>query len=225
MTASAARAIAASLPNTDWDNTGAIRAAVDPLFSLLTDQPRTLLALLDGIPADARLASMCEQYDFMTKLVLLDEPTSGIRVRLHRYREGFFDRPHNHRWSFAARIVRGSYRHRIYGSDDAFTEATDPSTLTPICERIEGPGATYVLHHTAVHTVQAQADTISVLVRGPAAKDRFLIHDNAAGRFFWVTGAAQETPETRAEKQMTVDNLTETIEQVRHLLLATANAR
>ncbi|MGH3901467.1 MAG: hypothetical protein ACRDTA_25070 [Pseudonocardiaceae bacterium] len=41
-----------------------------------------------------------------------------------------------------------------------------PDSLLPIHERLEQPGSTYALHHTSVHTVQAEADTISLLVSG-----------------------------------------------------------
>ncbi|MGH3831311.1 MAG: hypothetical protein ACRDRS_12845 [Pseudonocardiaceae bacterium] len=74
------------------------------------------------------------------------------------YQPGFFDRPHNHRWSFASHILRGGYVHRIFGRDDQFGEDTNPDSLHPIHERLEQPGSTYALHHTSVHTVQAKAD-------------------------------------------------------------------
>ena len=146
---------------------------------------------------------MCERYDFLDKLVLHDMPDAGVRIRLHLYRDGYYDRPHNHRWSFASRIICGQYGHRIFGTDDAFTEDTDPATLRPLCERTETPGSTYALHHASVHTVQASGGTISLLIRGPAAKDRFLILDRADGGSFWAYGAASETPQQRAAKTTT----------------------
>ncbi|MGH3939545.1 MAG: hypothetical protein ACRDTG_13125 [Pseudonocardiaceae bacterium] len=64
------------------------------------------------------------------------------------------------RWSFASHILRGGYVHRIFGRDDQFGEDTDPTSLRPIHERLERPSSTYALHHTSVHTVQAEADII-----------------------------------------------------------------
>jgi hypothetical protein len=161
---------------------------------------------------------MCEGYDFMHKLVLYDAADRGVRLRLHVYQTGFFDRPHNHRWSFASHILRGGYVHRIFGRDDQFGEDTDPGDLLPIHERLEQPGSTYALHHTSVHTVQAEADTISLLVRGPSAKQRFLILDATSGGFFWVYGAAQESPEQRANKRLTPDQLDQTITRIQRLI-------
>jgi hypothetical protein len=205
------------LDTTDWADTGSILRTATAIFDAVTGDADLLPGLLDHLAADQALRAMCEGYDFMDKLVLYDSPDHRIRLRLHRYRPGYFDRPHNHRWPFASRILRGSYLHRIYGNDDQFTEDTDPDQLTPILERVEYFGSTYALQHSSVHTVQAEADSISLLLRGPAAKDRFLILDKTRGSF-WVYGADQETPETRAAKTMNPEQLDQTITQVRRLL-------
>jgi hypothetical protein len=78
---------------------------------------------------------------------------------------------------------------------------------------------TYALHHTSVHTVQAEADTISLLVRGPSAKQRFLILDANTGSFFWVYRAAQESPEQRTSKRSTPDQLSNTIARLQRLII------
>ncbi|MGH3874005.1 MAG: hypothetical protein ACRDSR_21310 [Pseudonocardiaceae bacterium] len=207
-----------TLSHIDWDDSTSIRRGCTPLFEALTSQPELLASLVARVRDDPHLAEMCEGYDFMHKLVLHDAADLNVRLRLHVYQDGFFDRPHNHRWSFASHILRGGYVHRIFGSDDQFGEDTDPNTLCPIHERLEQPGSTYVLHHTSVHTVQAEADTISLLVRGPSAKQRFLILDTAAGGFFWVRGAAQESPEQRANKRLTPDRLDQTITRIQRLI-------
>lgn len=212
-----------ALDTLDWDDTGSILRTAETIFDAIAREPGLLTALLDNLATDAHLRAMCEGYDFMDKLVLYDSPDHQIRLRLHLYRSGYFDRPHNHRWPFASRILRGSYLHRLYGRDDQFTEDTDPDQLTPILERVERPGSTYALQHTSVHTVQAEADSISLLLRGPAAKERFLILDKAQGSF-WVYGAAQETPATRANKIMNPDQLDQTITRVRELVNANTTA-
>lgn len=207
----------AGLDRADWDDTGSVLAACEPVFDALTASPDTLESLLATLENDPRLQDLCERYDFLDKLVLHDTPGTGIRIRLHLYRDGYFDRPHNHRWSFAARILHGQYTHRLFGDDRDFTEDTDPDTLRPLCERTETPGSSYALHHSSVHTVQAAADTVSLLIRGPAAKDRFLILDRAAGESFWARGAAAETPAQRAAKRMTLPDLAAAIARARTL--------
>jgi hypothetical protein len=207
----------AGLEETDWDDTSSILASCRPVFDAFAREPGLLPALLDNLSGDEHLQSMCERYDFLDKLVLHDIATAGVRVRLHLYRPGYYDRPHNHRWSFASHILRGRYLHRIFGADHEFGEDTNPDSLQAIHERFEGAGATYALHHTSVHTVQADADTISLLLRGPAAKDRFLILDRGTGGSFWVYGADRESPEQRASKRMTEADLTHAISRVRSL--------
>ncbi|MDQ3275471.1 MAG: hypothetical protein M3Q39_10700 [Actinomycetota bacterium] len=208
----------AALGQIDWDDTTSILRGCTPLFDALASDPTLLATLVAGVAEDSHLADMCEGYDFMHKLVLYDAAELGVRLRLHVYQAGFFDRPHNHRWSFASHILRGGYIHRIFGRDDQFGEDTDPDSLLPIHERLEQPGSTYALHHTSVHTVQAEADTISLLVRGPSAKQRFLILDAAAGSFFWVYGAAQESPEQRVSKRLSPDQLANTITRTQRLI-------
>ncbi|MBE8523054.1 hypothetical protein ILP97_37125 [Amycolatopsis sp. H6(2020)] len=214
----------AALGDIDWDSTTSILQGCTPLFHALAGEPDLLSTLVAGVADDPHLADMCEGYDFMHKLVLYDAADLGVRLRLHVYQAGFFDRPHNHRWSFATHIFRGGYTHRVFGRDDQFGEDTDPDSLVPIHERLEQPGSTYALHHTSVHTVQAEADTISLLVRGPAAKQQFLILDAAAGSFFWVHGAAQESPELRASKRLTPDTLASTITRIQRLIAAPSSA-
>ncbi len=202
----------------DWDDTTSILRGCTPLFDALTSDSTLLATLVAGVADDPHLTDMCEGYDLMHKIVLYDAAEIGVRLRLHLYQAGFFDRPHNHRWSFASHILRGGYAHRIFGRDNQFSEHTDPDSLLPIHERLERPGSTYALHHTSVHTVQAEADTISLLIRGPSAKQRFLILDAAVGGFFWVHGAAEESPEQRASKRLTPDQFTHTITRAQHLI-------
>jgi hypothetical protein len=208
----------ATLGTIDWDDTASILRGCKELFDTLDDDRALLAELVAQVGQDPHLAEMCEGYDFMHKIVLYQAGDPDVRLRLHLYQAGFFDRPHNHRWSFASRILRGSYSHRIFGRDDEFGEDTDPASLRPLCERVERPGSTYALHHSSVHTVQAEADTLSLLVRGPAAKQRFLITDAAAGGFFWVYGAAQESSSQRADKRLTPQQLDDTLTRVRRLL-------
>ena len=206
-----------ALERIDWDNTGSILAGATPVFDLVAGNSVVLAGLLDNLQRDAHLQAMCERYDFLDKLVLADIPRSGIRIRLHLYRAGYYDRPHNHRWSFASRIMRGQYVHRIFGQDSDFTPDTDPSTLRPIHERVESSGAAYALHHTSIHTVQAEEGTVSLLIRGPAAKERFLILDRAAGGSFWAYGAATETPQQQAAKRMTTPVLLSAVGRAREM--------
>lgn len=195
----------------DWDDLPAVAEACRTSFEALIDDRWAVLArLLRRLPDSPRLSEMCETYDFLDKLVVHDDARHGYRVRLHRFRPGHFDRPHHHRWSFGSMILTGAYRHVHYGSDDGFEDATSGS-LRPLQVRTERAGDWYVLHHTAVHSVAATPGTLSLVLRGPAAKSRFRIIDTTGGSSFHVRGAQDESAEERAAKRMPPDRLTATV--------------
>jgi hypothetical protein len=52
---------------------------------------------------------------------------------------GYFDRPHNHRWSYASTVIAGRYRHILFGDAD-LDERIDPASLTPVMVRREQAG-------------------------------------------------------------------------------------
>jgi hypothetical protein len=192
-----------SLRDIDWDDVGSVLAGSASVFNAFESDSETVPALLGQVADDVHLQSMCERFDFLDKLVVHDDREAEVRVRIHLFREGYYDRPHNHRWTFASLLLCGSYVHRLFGRDDVLREDTDADSLSPILERTENVGSRYALHHNSVHTVQAAADTISIVVRGPAAKDRFLILDRISRGSFWAYGAEQESAELRASKTMT----------------------
>ena len=129
-------------------------------------------------------------------------------MRLHVFLPGYFDRPHNHRWSYASTILRGQYRHYLFG-DAELDEDIDPAASTRVMVRQEQAGSTYALHHTMVHAVVAEPYTVSLVVRGPAVKDRFLVMDRKTGESWWQYGAAKEPAEDAAKKRMSVDRFSE----------------
>ena len=191
-----------SLRCTDWDDVGSVAARCAPIFDSLEAEPGTIPALLERLADDSHLQSLCERFDFFDKLVVHDDVEAKIRVRIHLFVKGYFDRPHNHRWTFASLLLSGSYLHQLFGRDEAFGEDTDVDSLKPIMERTEQAGSRYALHHNSVHAVRAANDTISIVVRGPAAKQRSLILDRANRGSFWVYSAGQESAELLASRAM-----------------------
>jgi hypothetical protein len=56
-----------------------------------------------------------------------------------------------------------------------------------------------------IHSVVARPYTVTLIVRGPAVKDRFLVTDRHTGRAWWQYGAAREDPAEAARKRMSAD--------------------
>lgn len=198
------------LRDLDWDDVEAVDSATRKTFAHIAGSRYLLRRGLSAIREDARLMALCEHYDILDKLVLFDDPETGIRVRLHVFGPGYHDRPHNHRWTYASHILRGEYRHRIYQPADLHTEL-NPLTLDPMLVRHEQAQTSYTLHHSAIHAVVAEPGTVSVVVRGPAQADRFLVMDNKTGEAWWQYGAAKETPEDAYRKRMAGERFEELV--------------
>lgn len=210
MTALAPPTLYAPLADLDWHNLPAVTAASTTLLDQLADNRALLGELAAAAVEDPHLAGLCEHYDILDKIVLHDDP-DGWRLRLHVFLTGYFDRPHNHRWTYTSRILTGSYTHTLYGSDQELTDEVDVAALSPRLVRIEEPGDTYTLHHSMIHSVTAHGETVTLIVRGPAVKDRFVVTDRTTGKAWWQYGAATETPEAASAKRMTHEQLRDRI--------------
>jgi len=191
----------------DWEDIDAVESATRKALTALTEDRQPIRESLLTLHERPELLRLCEHYDILDKVVLHDDP-SGVRVRLHVFLPGYFDRPHNHRWSYASLIMRGQYRHHLFG-DAELDETIDPASLKVLMVRQEQVGNAYALHHTMVHAVVAEHYTVSLVIRGPAVKDRFLVMDRATGGSWWQYGANMEPAYRAEQKHMTVERLTE----------------
>lgn len=190
----------------DWDDLTAVAAASDKVLRALDDDRAHLRELVANTVQQPNLARLCEHYDILDKIVLHDNPT-GWRLRLHVFLPGYFDRPHNHRWTYTSRILHGSYTHALYGTDEAFDDEVNVPTLAARMIRTERAGSTYTLHHSMIHSVVAAPYTTSLIVRGPAVKSRFIVTDRTTGQAWWQYGAATEPPEAQQAKRMSPKQL------------------
>lgn len=198
-------AITSDLNDIDWHDLAAVSEASDKVLAALEADRELLRALAENAVSNPSLAPLCEHYDILDKIVLHNDP-SGWRLRLHVFLPGYFDRPHNHRWTYSSRILHGSYTHTLYGTDDQLGDGNiDVGELTPRMVRTEETGSIYTLHHTMIHSVVAEPFTTSLIVRGPAVKDRFLVTDRTTGKAWWQYGAATENPKEAAKKRMTAE--------------------
>jgi hypothetical protein len=207
------------LREVDWNDVAAVEAASGPLLERLGCDTEMLTTLLADAREDPRLRELSEHYDILDKVVLYDDADVGFRLRLHVFLPGYFDRPHNHRWSYSSFILHGSYQHFLYGSEDGLSENVNVSSLQPLMVRKEFEGSGYTLDHTMVHAVVAEPYTVSLIIRGPARKNRFMVMDRHTNRAWWQYGAGDETDEERAAKRMDDARLDETVARLRDLNL------
>ncbi|MEU2122402.1 hypothetical protein [Nocardia niwae] len=191
------------LRSLDWEDIGAVQRQAGAALAQIAGRPDILAAALRQIPARPELLRLCEHQErySVDKLILYSDAESGIRVRLHVFLPGHADLPHNHRWTFATSILRGGYRHLVYGD-------APKGVMPPIVHaRHEGPGDGYVLHHSVVHAVAAEPNTVSLVIRGPAVKDRSLVFDRQ--KSWWHYSATQDSAEDSARKELTPARLRE----------------
>jgi predicted metal-dependent enzyme (double-stranded beta helix superfamily) len=165
----------------DWNDLASVTASsTEVLDRLAADRP-LLGELTTAVIDNPDLTELCEHYDILDKIVLHDDP-DGWRLRLHVFLDGYFDRPHNHRWTYTSHILSGRYTHTLYATDQEFSDEIDVTALTPRLIRIEEPGDAYTLHHSMIHSVTAHGEAVTLIVRGPAVKDRFVVTDRATAK-------------------------------------------
>ena len=206
-------AIIEPLRQFDWEDIDAVEQATRKALGTLTEDPAPIREALLALPEHPGLLKLCEHYDMLDKIVLHDDE-SGIRLRLHIFLPGYFDRPHNHRWSYASTILRGEYVHYLFG-DAELDEQVAPASLRALMVRHEQIGNAYALHHTMVHAVVAEPYTVSLVIRGPAVKDRFLVMDRKTGKSWWQYGATMEPAYSAEQKRMTIEHLSDLTSRLR----------
>lgn len=185
----------------DWEDIDEVEMMCREALDQLTANPSIVRGRLNDLPNRPELMNLCEHYDILDKIVLASEDDAGVRVRLHVFLPGHFDRPHNHRWSYASKILRGHYRHYLFGNAE-LDEHVEPTKLPVLHVREEPIDATYALHHSMVHAVVADPFAASLVIRGPAVKDRFLVMDRHTNEAWWQFGAEDESEQEARAKQM-----------------------
>jgi hypothetical protein len=186
----------------DWrDLLEAGRSGIQLLKSITSNQD-AFSTLVRNSREDPALFSMAEHFDRLDRLVLYDDLSRGLRIRLHIYPDNHRDGPHNHRWPFSALCLKGGYTHCIYPANLRVDEGTDMLSLRPAYVQFVGPGASYTLGPGLFHSVNAVPGTVSLILRGPATDDRLIMTDLSTGRMRWKHGVEEETAEELADRQI-----------------------
>ncbi|WP_327306675.1 hypothetical protein OG730_27065 [Streptomyces sp. NBC_01298] len=195
----------ARLAKLAWEDLPVLHDQLGELLEELSTS-EWLTAAFDHVLATPELLVQSERLQELDRVVLVNDAASGVRVRLHVFRDREFDRPHNHRWTFGNRVLAGSYRHYLYGDYEELT--TDTKIGAPCLVRDETAGTGYVIRHTLVHSVAAVPDTTSLIVRGPAAKDRFVVMNNETGEAWWQYGHSVENEAEIAKRRLGAEKVT-----------------
>jgi hypothetical protein len=190
----------------DWSDLREVTVRTQEIVRRLAGDRALLRDLLYGIDGRPSLLAMCERHQLLDKLVLYDALDRGFRVRLHISTEEHLERPHDHRFSFTALILRGSYRHVWHEPEPDTEYAADVTQLRPLFITTESIGACYTLHHDCLHTTVTTPDTVSLFIRGPAEKRRSVIMDRQSNAITWRDGERDEAPQRRRAVTMSLED-------------------
>jgi len=198
-----------SLERLDWENFDEVESNNKKILENIFNNGAIIGFFLKNVLRNADLISLAEHYDFFDKIVLYVDKKDRFRIRIHIFSNDDSNkyRPHCHRWIYSSVILKGSYKHFIYGTENEINENTDINNLKPILSQEEKVGSIYTLNHNAFHSIGAMPDTVSFMIRGPAVKDRFLIIDKKVNKKWWEYGRESETIEEIKNKSISEKEL------------------
>jgi hypothetical protein len=208
----------------DWTDPKQAIDVIAHVFDDVVSSPGLLRSLVIDLRATGGALGACESFPCLDKLVLWQSHDHAVRLRLHLFSPGYLDRPHNHRWSFASRLLTGGYLHTVYGSEsDVLDQVSRGAEPRPLYVQPEHTGTQYFLDHQAVHSLRTDETSVSLMLRGPAAKSEYFTVEpgpgpnGVAGNIVWSTGIALETSSTRRAKSMTETDLSHTVDTLDRL--------
>ena len=211
-----------SLENLDWKNFERSSFQSQKVLQNLFDDRKLIGCFLESVLKNKHLISLAEHYDFFDKVVLYVDKKDRFRIRIHIFSDDNSNvfRPHCHRWIYSSVILQGSYEHFIYGTEDQINETTDIKSLNPVMSQQEKMGSIYTLNYNVFHSIKAEPNTASLMIRGPAVKDRFLIIDKKANKVWWEYGRESETTEEIEKKSISTDYLEKLINKIYKMKIA-----
>ncbi|MFE7383317.1 hypothetical protein ACFU9F_23450 [Streptomyces zhihengii] len=185
----------------DWRRLEQVHEAASAVLPVLAE-PAELGRLWDRMEGDDRLAAGAEAFNTFQKFVLHDDRDTGLRLRLHIFGEEMVEEAHNHRASFSSLILRGSYRHVLYGNvEDVWGDESRPAEAPdPRFVQEQLPGSSYTLHNAFVHAVYANPGTVSLVIQGPRDRSSFRIYDFVQGTTRTRVGGAKAAQEPGERK-------------------------
>lgn len=186
----------------DWRDMGSVIDVTSAALTAIATDRKLLRAAVQGCVENDRLFSMCEHYDILEKLVLFHDPDTDLRLRLHLFLPGYYDRPHNHRWPYTSYIIKGRYKHYLYSSVTAGDEVVNTTDLRVEFAEVRQEGTCYSLQEHLFHSIVAEPYTVSLIVRGPASAKRFVVMDRRSGEAWWQYAANYESDKEILQKRM-----------------------
>jgi hypothetical protein len=192
----------AELPPLNWDDIESVAPIADEVMAKLANDKALLGELVERARSTPTLFDMCECHDLDDKIVLHNDLKRGYRIRLRLANDDQYERAHNHRFSFAARVLYGTYFQQWYHIDGTPGEQTVPSNVVTLCRRVEPAGASFTIDGAAFHSTQTSPKTVSLMICGRAERDKTFIINMKSGKVWGKKGRKDETSEEIAACKM-----------------------
>jgi len=219
----------------DWDDLRRTAVLTEDLIRRFAADKALFRRLLLAVEDDPYLWAKCEEDVVEDKIVLWDDVEKGLRIRLRMATAYQQQLAHCHRFSFTNLVLKGRYLHRNYIAEHGFDENALPEDVRPVILHEDRAGDCFTIHHEALHsTAFTEIGTISLVLRGNPIKQRAPVMFKEArgraealaerrsapgsaavaeeepeaaevGEVFFRVGEEQESPERRAERQMTYE--------------------
>jgi predicted metal-dependent enzyme (double-stranded beta helix superfamily) len=155
----------------DWTNLRDVSARSRDLLDRLADDRELLSELVFGIEHDELRLRESEVHPLINRLILYQADDRGITIRLHMSPGARELVPHDHKYTFTARVLTGAYVH-VWRRKDAEVPDFESGDLAPGVVTIERPGSAYTFGHQLVHQTIMVPGTVTLFMRGPRMKDR-----------------------------------------------------
>lgn len=185
----------------------------------LAKNKELILHQLDEVLLNPILIEKSECYDFLDKIVICCDERTGTSIRISQFNERYANRLHCHRWDYSAIVLHGQYVQHFYGIEPSDGDITPLRSGVPVFTATFKKGSCYSLHNSVVHSVEAKPGTISLCIRGPAVKDRFMTLDPRTGNSWWQYGSKSEAAEERNMKRYEKKDLALRIKEIQHILM------
>jgi hypothetical protein len=155
-----------------------------------------------------------------------------FRLRLHIWHDNDFDLPHQHRYRFVTKILKGGYRQIIYtaspevltsevtspdarpylrrlGKEPPRIEARERSLVQKEFECFHREGDVYLLNPDILHSSRNTNGNISLFIRGPAIRESALELELNTGAVYRRYAKEMETSEHRDDITMSREKFRE----------------
>ena len=183
------------VPAINWsDFLAAGRQTREILHRVAADR-EYLRYLVEHVAETPALFEKCERHELDDKIVIYDAMADrNFRIRFRLATAYQDERPHQHRFCFSTVILRGNYFQTLYTTDQSLDDGVDFDQIRPTICREEPMGSAFTIDHNVIHSTIAPPDTISLVLRGPAAKQRAIIIIATPEKFPGVTERPTRVP-------------------------------